>query len=100
MAGEGSVVADGRLVRLFCRWGVSGCVGMPRGSDFDKRGLTDLLRRQHKVLAREQAFGCVRLPRGFCVGGRSGTRSRRGPWPIPRIGWGRPLPQLRTLPAR
>jgi hypothetical protein len=30
---------------------------MPRGSDFDKRGLTDLLRRQHKVLAREQALG-------------------------------------------
>jgi len=31
---------------------------MPRGSDFDKQGLTDLLRKQHKVIAREQALGC------------------------------------------
>jgi hypothetical protein len=31
---------------------------MPRGSDFDKQRLSDLLRKQHKVIAREQAFGC------------------------------------------
>src|SRR5438309_2528083 len=31
---------------------------MPRDSDFDKLGLTDLLRKQHRVIAREQAFGC------------------------------------------
>jgi hypothetical protein len=33
-------------------------VGMPRGSDYDKRGLTNLLRKQHTVIAREQALGC------------------------------------------
>jgi hypothetical protein len=31
---------------------------MPRGSDFDKRGVTDLLRKQHKVIARKQALDC------------------------------------------
>jgi hypothetical protein len=30
---------------------------MPHGSDFDKRALGDLLRKQHKVITREQALG-------------------------------------------
>jgi hypothetical protein len=31
---------------------------MPRARDFDRRGLTDLLRKQHKVIAKGQALGC------------------------------------------
>ena len=70
---HGSAVADG-LVRLFCRWGCQG-VGMPRGSDFDKRGLADLLRKQHMVLAREQALGC-----GLTVKAVRHRLRPEGPW--------------------
>jgi hypothetical protein len=54
-----------------------GChgVGMPRGSDFDKRGLTDLLRKQHKVIARDQAlsFGLTEKAVRY-------RRRPEGPW--------------------
>ena len=48
---------------------------MPRGSDFDERGLTDLLRKQHKVLAREQALGC-----GLTVKAVRHRLRPEGPW--------------------
>jgi hypothetical protein len=48
---------------------------MPRGSDFDKRWLADLLRRQHKVIAREQALGC-----GLSVKAVRYRLRQDGPW--------------------
>jgi hypothetical protein len=48
---------------------------MPRGSDFDKRGLTDLLRKQHKVITREQALGC-----GMTVKAVRYRLRQDGPW--------------------
>src|SRR5690242_1924531 len=54
-----------------------GChgVGMPRGSNYDKRGLTDLLRKQHRVIAREQALGC-----GLTVKAVRYRLRAEGPW--------------------
>jgi hypothetical protein len=48
---------------------------MPRGSDFDKQGVTDLLRKQHKVIAREQALG-----HGLTVKAVRHRLRPEGPW--------------------
>ena len=50
---------------------------MPRGSDFDKQRLSDLLRRQHKVIARAQAFGC-----GLSVKAVRYRLRPEGPWQV------------------
>ncbi len=48
---------------------------MPRGSDFDKRGLADLVRKQHEVIAREQALRC-----GLTVKAVRYRLRAEGPW--------------------
>jgi len=48
---------------------------MPRGSDFDKRELTELLRKQHKVIGKGQALGC-----GLSVKAVRYRLRPEGPW--------------------
>jgi hypothetical protein len=48
---------------------------MPRRSDFDEQALARVLSRQHKVLAREQAFGCGMTEKAVRYRLRHG-----GPW--------------------
>ena len=48
---------------------------MPRGGDFDKRRVTDLLRKQHQVIAREQALSC-----GLTVKAVRHRLRPEGPW--------------------
>jgi hypothetical protein len=50
---------------------------MPRGSDFDRRELARLLRKQHMVIARRQALGC-----GLTVKAVRYRLRPEGPWQV------------------